>query len=59
MSHNERMKNAMDRGQKEFLDRILDGHPVHIVDSPQLRRQLLKRQLERAREIRQELGGLW
>lgn len=41
----------------EFLDRVLDGYPVHIVDSPQLRRQLLRRQAERGREIRQELSN--
>lgn len=32
----------------DFLDDILDGKPVHIVDSPRLRRALRRRARERA-----------
>jgi hypothetical protein len=36
------------------LDDILDGKPIMIVDSPQLRRSLRKRQMERALEARDD-----
>lgn len=37
-----------------MLDDILDGKPMMIVDSPQLRRDLRKRRLERALEWNKE-----
>lgn len=41
-----------------FLDDLLDGKPMLIVDSPELRRMLRKRRIERAREERAELDAL-
>lgn len=39
-----------------MLDDILDGKPMMIVDSPQLRRALRKRRFERATEDRDILN---
>lgn len=41
---------ACNKGHNDFLDDMLDGKPVMIVDSPQLRRSLRRRARERALE---------
>lgn len=48
MNANEKFNH--DHSWNDFLDRMLDGHPVMIVDTPQLRRRLQQRAMERAME---------
>lgn len=42
------------QGQNDFLDKMIDGEPVHIVMTPGLRRALRKRRMERMFEDAQD-----
>lgn len=46
------LKKKLEQGHNDFLDDMLDGKPVMIVDSPGLRRQLRRRSIERMFEDR-------
>lgn len=48
-------QSQLEQGENDFLDHILDGHPVHIVDSPDLRRRLERRSWQRAQTRFEEL----
>jgi hypothetical protein len=42
------------QGVNDFLDKMIDGEPVHIVMTPGLRRALRKRRVERMFEEAQD-----
>jgi hypothetical protein len=42
------------QGMNDFLDKMIDGEPVHIVMTPGLRRALRKRRAERMFEDAQD-----
>lgn len=47
MTDNDRHREACRRGHNNFLDDVLDGKPFHMVTTPQFRRDLRRRRIER------------
>lgn len=56
MTANELHAKFLENSKNDMLDDLIDGKPMMIVDSPQLRRAIRKRRMERSLESRADFA---